>query len=210
MLLNCEDIKIKSRFDTNIGGNRKPQTYRNCMICGKQFGPLDRLSQIACSKECGYKLRSKRGNPKKGRHYPHLRRAREEQCPICGKVFRGIWNSIRRIQRYCSHDCYMKSRLETMPERRMRELLESLGVKFNQEYRIGRFYIDFYLPDRKLAIEIDGDYWHAKPEVKARDMRKEAFLNNKGIGVVRVRESEKPQVIIERWEQFTGNKAVKL
>lgn len=190
-----------------MSGNKKPQTFRNCEVCGERFGPLDRLDIRCCSKECGYKIRK---NMKKGRHYPHLQRAKEEQCPICNKTFRGVWNSISRTQRYCSHDCYMRSRLETNPERKVRELLELMGIKFNQEYRIGRFYIDFYLPDRKLAIEVDGDYWHAKPEVKARDIRKEAFLKDKGIDVLRVKESEKPQVIIDRWEKFTGKKVEKV
>lgn len=212
MLLNCEDIKVKNRFDTKQGGNRKPRTFRKCVICGKQFGPLERLDVMCCSKECGYRLRSAKGNPKKGRHYPHLQRAKEEQCPICGNTFRGIWNSINRIQRYCSHDCFMHSRLETNPERKMREFLQSIGVNFNQEYRIGRFYIDFYLPDRKLAIEIDGDYWHAKPSVKERDVRKDNFLQDKGIDILRIKESEvnQKQVIIDRWEKYTGQKAEKI
>ncbi len=106
----------------------------------------------------------------------------------------------------------MHSRLETDPERKMREFLQSIGINFNQEYKIGRFYIDFYLPDRKLAIEIDGDYWHAKPSVKEKDARKDNFLQNKGIDIFRIKESEinQKQVIIDRWEKFTNGKSIKI
>lgn len=39
--------------------------------------------------------------------------------------------------------------------------LSKLGVKYEYQYEakdIGRFY-DFYLPDSRVLIEIDGDYW---------------------------------------------------
>ncbi len=35
-----------------IGGNRKPQTFRECPICKKFFGPLDHLCRRFCSLEC--------------------------------------------------------------------------------------------------------------------------------------------------------------
>jgi hypothetical protein len=31
------DIKIKNRKDNKMGGNRKSQTYRHCVICGKVY-----------------------------------------------------------------------------------------------------------------------------------------------------------------------------
>lgn len=34
------------------GGNRKPQTFRKCLICNKYFGPLDHLRRKFCSLAC--------------------------------------------------------------------------------------------------------------------------------------------------------------
>lgn len=31
------------------------------------------------------------------------------------------------------------------------------GIKFRRQYPLGRFIVDFYCPQAKLAIEIDGD-----------------------------------------------------
>lgn len=36
------------------GGNRKPQTFRECSVCKKYFGPLDHLRRRFCSRECKY------------------------------------------------------------------------------------------------------------------------------------------------------------
>lgn len=37
------------------GGNRKPQTFKNCNCCGKRYGPLKRLAQKFCSVSCKQK-----------------------------------------------------------------------------------------------------------------------------------------------------------
>ena len=41
-----------------VGGNRKPQTFRDCVQCGRRFGPLDRLAQRFCSYACKVKAQA--------------------------------------------------------------------------------------------------------------------------------------------------------
>ncbi len=43
-------------------------------------------------------------------------------------------------------------------ERIVANILELLGIKFIREYRIGKFRIDFYLPEFKTALEVDGEH----------------------------------------------------
>lgn len=46
-------------------------------------------------------------------------------------------------------------------------VLEKIGVKYKQQFEaksIGRFY-DFYLPDSRVLLEIDGGYWHSDPRI---------------------------------------------
>lgn len=59
------------------------------------------------------------------------------------------------------------------------------------------------------VIEVDGDYWHSLPNVKERDSRKDKYLKSKGINVVHIKECELKtnDIIINRWEQLTGQKA---
>lgn len=82
-----------------------------CAVCGKSFKPkYGNYSIGTCSKKCGYILRTVHGSGKKGKHYPHLQRARIAHCLICGKEFRAVKDSIHRHQKYCSQECYLKAR----------------------------------------------------------------------------------------------------
>lgn len=112
--------------------------------------------------------------------------------------------------RYCSHDCYMRSRAETTPERIVRETLAELEIPFDAQVRVGRWTVDFLL--RSLVIEVDGDYWHDKPEVVAKDRRKDRWLQNNGYEVFRIRESELGpdlrDVIRKRWGAFARSAGV--
>jgi hypothetical protein len=48
----------------------------------------------------------------------------------------------------------------TQPEQLMAAILEWAGVDFIGQHRIGRYVVDFYLPDTRAVIEVDGTYWH--------------------------------------------------
>jgi very-short-patch-repair endonuclease len=97
------------------------------------------------------------------------------------------------------------ARKETAPERSVRELLEFLGVGFEQEYAIGHYTVDFFVPGHKLVVQADGDYWHAHPEVygpgltplndgqrkrKRLDASCDSFLRNGGYSVLRLWERD--------------------
>ena len=80
------------------------QSFKICEVCKREFGPLDRLSLRFCSRVCGFKGRSNCG--KKGKHYPHLWRARVGKCVICGKKYRAVFDFKERRQKYCSKKCW--------------------------------------------------------------------------------------------------------
>ena len=58
------------------------------------------------------------------------------------------------------------------------------NCKFRRQYSIGAFVVDFYVPELKLAIEIDGDS-HFQPDAIEYDQERQLFLEAKGIRVVR-------------------------
>jgi|SRR5712664_466603 len=75
---------------------------------------------------------------------------------------------------------------ETGIERIMRQSLEAENIPFDAQYRIGRFCIDFAIPSHRLAIEVDGEYWH---RVRAeRDALRDAALLAKGWRTIRFSE----------------------
>ena len=100
----------------------------------------------------------------------------------------------------------MRARSETNPERKVREYLERAGIHFCQEFKIGTYWIDFYLPEARLAIEVDGEYWHSSEKVMARDKQKDAFLQSQGVDFLRIKERvvDSLDVIVKRWENLTG------
>ncbi|WP_421773115.1 endonuclease domain-containing protein [Gracilimonas sp.] len=59
-----------------------------------------------------------------------------------------------------------------------------LGIKVKRQYGIGPYVLDFYIPKIRLAIEVDGGI-HQQPEVKEKDINRDAFLNRNGIEVIR-------------------------
>jgi very-short-patch-repair endonuclease len=59
------------------------------------------------------------------------------------------------------------------------------GCKFRRQYSVGAFAVDFYCPQLKLAIEIDGPS-HRRDGVPEYDAERQLFLEGKGITVVRV------------------------
>lgn len=58
------------------------------------------------------------------------------------------------------------------------------GCKFRRQYSIAAFVIDFYAPEIKLAIELDGDS-HTQDGMPDYDLKRQAFLESKGTTVLR-------------------------
>ena len=69
------------------------------------------------------------------------------------------------------------------------------NIKYEYQYHLdGKFYPDFYLPDKNIILEVQGDYWHANPKIYSadklderqkkhiiRDKRKFGYYKHKGI-----------------------------
>jgi len=92
-------------------------------------------------------------------------------------------------------------RKETEPERLVREMLEGLGVAFQQEAPLGHYTVDFLLEASRVVVQADGDYWHANPAIypvptaAQKDRRRldascDSFLHNQGYRVLRFWEKD--------------------
>ncbi|MBD2165154.1 endonuclease domain-containing protein [Calothrix membranacea FACHB-236] len=63
------------------------------------------------------------------------------------------------------------------------------GCKFRRQYSIDAFVVDFYTPELKLAIEIDGDS-HYQDGIPEYDRERQLFLESKGTKVLRFTNQE--------------------
>ena len=60
-----------------------------------------------------------------------------------------------------------------------------LGKKFRRQFGIGPYIVDFYCPELKLAVEIDGES-HFLGDGPKRDARRDAVIAQSGITVLHV------------------------
>ena len=59
------------------------------------------------------------------------------------------------------------------------------GLRFRRQTPVGPFIVDFFCPQRKLIVEVDGSQ-HAFPDGVRRDAERDAWLRQRGYIVVRV------------------------
>ena len=82
------------------------------------------------------------------------------------------------------------------------------GLKFRRQHSVGKLILDFYCPEKKLAIELDGEY-HAIPGKETLDSKRDNFLISLGIKILRFENKivfEDPEMIIEEIIKVAGYK----
>ena len=93
-----------------------------------------------------------------------------------------------------------KFRREATPaEQRAWEMLRAkrcLGLKFKRQFPIRGFIVDFFCRKLSLAIELDGAV-HDDPDRKAYDAARDEMLGACGIKVVRLRNADVSQKLLE-------------
>jgi very-short-patch-repair endonuclease len=75
------------------------------------------------------------------------------------------------------------------------------GVKFRRQHPISPYIVDFYAPQLKLVVEVDGDTHDEQNEY---DTRRTDFLKRKGYDVLRFTNEEIHQDLIGVLEKLRG------
>jgi very-short-patch-repair endonuclease len=79
-----------------------------------------------------------------------------------------------------------------------------LGQKFRRQISIGRYIVDFYCPDKKLVIELDGDA-HFSHNIDVYEDERTRFLESQGLTVIRFENDELKQSldwVLERIKSY--------
>lgn len=163
---------------------KKLGEYLNCENCGNEiYVALNRLKNVEhyfCNLQCQIEWQS--------------RNKIERICETCDKKF---YVSPSRIKydavRFCSVECrdlhpdshqhlLNINQLQQMNEQTSIEtigysILDNIGVNYISQHIIdNKFCVDAYIPDHRLIIQFDGDYWHANPnkftELDARQQKR--------------------------------------
>jgi very-short-patch-repair endonuclease len=78
----------------------------------------------------------------------------------------------------------------TIIERMMEKEMIAQGILFKHPFPFGRFVCDFAIPECKLIVECDGDYWHNREDIKKKDKAKNTYLKVSGWRILRFWEHE--------------------
>lgn len=177
-----ENIKAANEARRSSGyaaWNKAPVTM-TCEICGNSFDvPKSIVSKRRhCSNACKAEFQRRSGGPSN----PRWKRV-ERQCEWCGKT---VWVKQAKLHefRFCSRHCMgsyncAQAALKQGPtsiELALRNEMNRCGLLYQEQYRIAHWLVDFAMPQYRLAIECDGDYWHSLPDRKVKDANKDRWL----------------------------------
>lgn len=76
------------------------------------------------------------------------------------------------------------------PEIYWKEILDNNDIKYEEQYQISYYQLDFAILDSKIDLEIDGDQHYLDPKIVKSDIRRTRFLEGLGWTIVRIRWSE--------------------
>ncbi len=128
-------------------------------------------------------------------------------CPVCNETFQYRDIQRNRIKKYCSKECQLTiwaaapahSMQENQLEKDFKNEIERQGYKVETQRQFGYYPVDCYLPEIDIILQVDGVYWHAKPELyeenkldknqkthRMCDARFATYCKNKGLKYARV------------------------
>jgi len=88
----------------------------------------------------------------------------------------------------------MNNKVMSKYETILNALLANKGIACIPQFAVDIFNIDLAIPDRKLAIEVDGGNWHHNhPRKLAQDKTKTEYLESVGWTVLRFSNWRNPQ-----------------
>jgi very-short-patch-repair endonuclease len=162
-----------------------------CINCGNEFEMHKKGKRKFCSHKCSVIYRVSPNNPNyRGGKVDCI-------CMFCGSPFQMLASRMKgRRGKFCSGTCRSRYTVKKQGgmvssiEIAVKKVLDSLGENYHHQHRIGKFLVDFYLPDRNLVIEADGDYWHSLERNRKNDIKKDQYMKESQINLVRLKESD--------------------
>ena len=97
---------------------------------------------------------------------------------------------------------------DTSIELKIESELKDRNVYYKKQVPLYKIAIvDFYLPDYKVVIQCDGDYWHNLPGRREKDIRQDLVLTSEGLNVYRFWEheiNESKEMCINKVKELTA------
>ena len=108
---------------------------------------------------------------------------------------------------------------DTKIEQKIEGFLKLIGIEYHKHFYMNMirdaYQCDFLIPQLKIVIECDGDYWHGNPkkftgaklkefqiQQREEDQRRTEQLNNHGYKVIRLWESDIKNLLLEEFKEL--------
>lgn len=190
---------------------RKTGEVIKCGNCGKEkYIPKNQIRDVNfCSTKCA--------NEFQGRNKVNFK------CKTCGEEFR--WSKSRLKENnptFCSLECRNKDKMHmkkcglnsTIKQQKQkglnklelkgRDILNEIGVKFEEQVLMfDKFLVDVLVPEKKLIIQWDGEYWHTKPKRALLDKSQDKYLEKCGYSILRITDNQIKNNIKQVYENIT-------
>jgi len=154
--------------------SKKAKVKRICQTCDKEFyvvkSAISRGKGKYCSPKC-FQL-SRRGKKLSEKHKENLSKSYIKYLASSRSKGRG-------------------KTFDTKIELAVEAELRSREIKYIKQYNAeGIACVDFFIPEHKIIIQCDGNYWHSRGDHKQRDFNQDFRLRFKGYKIFRFWESE--------------------
>ena len=80
-------------------------------------------------------------------------------------------------------------------ERYWKKILVKYGIKFEEQYQVSKYCLDFAIVDFKIDIEIDGEQHYNEQRIIESDKKRNEFLQNLGWKIIRIRWSDYKKLV---------------
>ena len=136
------------------------------------------------------------------------------QCNKCGNEFK---TSFINKPIFC-RKCYPIKTSSSIIQEELKQFLVELDVCFEENNKgvISPLEIDFYIPKHKLAIELNGNYWHSElagGKNRKYHLNKTILCNKKEIKLIHIFEDEwvlKKEIVKSRLKNLLNKTSVKI
>jgi very-short-patch-repair endonuclease len=199
-----ENIETKKKKTVSEWSDDKKSAYgKSISEAGKKFWANVSDEYMQQKREMGKRIAEKRLNSwsdkqksdclerlQNGKNKRLSRMTQEERKESMKKVYaahRLKYDTDPEYRKMCSRNTVLgQNGRESKPEKALKESLRDLGYfGFSEQFAFDRFSIDLVFEDVKLAIEVDGEYWHSLEKNKERDAIKNRMLADCGWNLMR-------------------------
>lgn len=156
-----------------------------CVVCRTKFDEKNRSTKT-CSKECAKKLRSANTNKwhknmplaEKEKHFRNIitktaKTRKLNKTPSWNSGKTGIYSeeTIAKIRKAALEQLQRETFRKTSIEKKIEQFLIEQNINYQYSFIFKDFQYDFYLPESKILIECDGDFYHANPKFYPDEMK---------------------------------------